>query len=169
MKKLILSLSAVVVILVSCDDNSKSTSNTQSIVGNYVLTSLIADIAVDLDQDGSTDTQLMNETTCFDNVAITFDANGNFTSTISEVGFDANNVLTCSTIVANGTYSFSNSILTITTPINGGSATESQPVVLTPSTLEISATGADVAQYFTNMPGTPASGINQINAVYTKI
>lgn len=169
MKKIILSLCVIAALLVSCDDNAKSTTNTQSITGNYVLTSLVADVAVDLDQDGTSDSQLMNETTCFDNVAINFDANGNFTTTVSEVGFDANNVLTCSTIVTSGTYTFANSVLTITTPINGGSVTESKAVILTATTLEIGATDAEVAQYFTNSPGTPASAITQIDAVYTKI
>lgn len=169
MKKIFLCLSAVAMLLVSCERSTESTTNNQALVGDYVLTSLVADVAVDLDQDGTSDSQLLNETTCFDNVAITFDANGNFTTTVSEVGFDANNVLTCSTIVTSGTYTFANSVLTITTPINGGSVTESKAVILTPTTLEIGATDAEVAQYFTNSPGTPASAITQVDAVYTKI
>lgn len=169
MKKIMLIMCVVAATLVSCDDNAKSTSNTQSIAGNYVLTSLVSDVAVDLDQDGTSDTQLMNETTCFDTVAISFDANGNFTTTVSEVGFDANNVLTCSTIVTTGTYTFANSVLTITTAVNGGSVTESKAVLLTATTLEIGATDTEVAQYFTNSPGTPASAITQIDAIYTKI
>ncbi|MGJ8683600.1 MAG: lipocalin family protein [Nonlabens sp.] len=170
MKKLILPLLAGILLITSCSDNSNQTTNSNAaLVGNYVLTTLTSDVAVDLNQDMATDMELTNETTCFDNMAISFNADGTFTSTVAEVSFDNANVLQCNTSVETGTYSYGNGLLTITVNINGGTATESQQVVLTATTLSFNVDDNDVAQYFSGAVGTPASSITSLDFVYTKI
>jgi hypothetical protein len=168
MKKFFLGFAAML-FLVACESNSTNNGNNNAaIAGDYVLTALSSDVAVDLNSDGSSSMDLMSETTCFDAMTISFGINGDFTSTIAEVGFDQNNVLTCSTSVQSGTYSYANNLLTITVNVNGGTATDSQAVVLTPTNLSFSVTDADVAQYFSGAAGTPASGITELDFVYTK-
>lgn len=168
MKSITYFISLCILVLVSCESESTSNNN-PTLSGNYRLTSLIADVAVDLNQDGATNTQVMNETTCFDTVAINFSNNTNFNASYSEVGFDVNNVLTCATNMQSGTYTYSNGVLSITVPVNGGTVTESHNVLLTPTTLEFTVTDADVANYFSGAPGTPAANITQLDVVYTKI
>jgi len=172
MKKIIFPLIAAVFMFTSCSDDdvaTESTNNNAAIAGSYVLTSLIADVPVDLNQDMVTDMQLINETTCFDTMALNLDLNGTFTSTVAEVSFDAANVLQCTTNVETGTYTFANGVLTVTININGGTATESQQVTLTSTTLSFNVDDNDVTQFFTNTAGTPASAITSLDFIYTKI
>jgi len=170
MKKIIFSLIGVVFMLASCSEESPKSSNTNAaIAGNYVLSTLTADVAVDLNQDMNNDVELTNETTCFDAMTINFDLNGSFTSTIAEVSFDTANNLQCTTVIETGTYVYSNGTLTITINVNGGTVTESQQVVLTPTSLSFNVDDNDVAQYFNGAAGTPASSITSLDFVYDKI
>lgn len=170
MKKLILPLVAAVMIFTSCEDSpAPSTNNNAAIAGNYVLSTLTADVPVDLDQDMNSDMELTNETTCFNTMTINFNANGTFTSTVAEVSFDAANNLQCNTAVETGTYSYAAGTLTITVNVNGGTVTESQQVVLTTNSLSFTVTDTDVAQYFSGAAGTPASSITSLDFVYNKI
>lgn len=171
MKKIILPLIAVLVAFTACtdDDTPQVTNNNASIVGNYVLSTLTADVAVDFNQDMTSNTELTNETNCFDTMDITFNANGTFTSTVSEGSFDTANNLVCTSLVESGTFNYLNGILTVTIMVNGGSITESQQVVLTPTTLSFNVDDNDVAQYLNNTSGTPASAITSLDFVYNKI
>ncbi|GAL00152.1 hypothetical protein IL45_11695 [Nonlabens ulvanivorans] len=170
MKKLIFPLIAILFAFTACtNDENQSINNNAALVGNYVLSTLTADVAVDLNQDMITNMELTNETNCFDSMAISFNADGTFTSTIAEVSFDASNNLVCNTNVESGTYSYANGTLTITVNVNGGTATESQQVLLTTSTLSFNVDDNDVAQYFSGAAGTPASGIMSLDFVYNKI
>ncbi len=170
MKNIILPLIAAMFIFTSCtDDTNQTTNSNAALVGNYVLSTLTGDVAVDLDQDMTSDMELTSETNCFDNMAISFNADGTFTSTVAEVSFDASNNLLCTTNVETGTYSYANGTLTVTININGGTATESQQVLLTPTSLSFNVDDNDVAQYFSGAAGTPASGITSLDFVYTKI
>lgn len=170
MKKIILPLIAAVLVFTSCtEDAVTATNNNAAIAGNYVLNSLTADVAVDLNQDMSSDMELTNETTCFDTMAINFDINGSFTSTVAEVSFDAANNLQCTTKVETGTYTYANGALTITLNINGGTATETQQILLTPTSFSFNVDDNDVAQYFSGAAGTPASSIMSLDFVYNKI
>lgn len=170
MKNIILPLIAMLFAFTACtNDENQSVNSNAALVGNYVLSTLTADVAVDLNQDMVTNTELTVETNCFDAMAISFNADGTFSSTIAEVSFDAANNLICNTSVESGTYSYANGTLTITVNINGGTATESQQVLLTPTTLSFNVDDNDVAQYFSGAAGTPASGITNLDFVYNKI
>ncbi|WP_438962185.1 lipocalin family protein [Nonlabens sp.] len=169
MKKLILPLLATAMIFMGCEDSpAPASNNNAAIAGTYVLSTLTADVAVDLDQDMSSDVELTNETSCFDTMTITFNSDGTFSSTVAEVSFDASNNLQCNTAVETGTYSYAAGTLTITVNVNGGTITESQQVVLTATTLSFNVDDNDVAQYFSGAPGTPAASISSLDFVYDK-
>ncbi|WP_124978765.1 hypothetical protein [Nonlabens xiamenensis] len=172
MKNLILLFGIFVLGLTSCETNSvNSTPNSLDVSGDYVLTSLVADVAVDFNNDGQTDTELMNETTCFDSWDVQFMASGDFTANITDSTFDTNNQLQCTANTASGTYSFdpATDVLTVTIAVNGGSVTESKAVTFTPTTFSFTLDSQDVANYMPNLTGTPASNISQLDFTYTKI
>lgn len=170
MKNIFYPLIALLFVFTACsDDDNQSINNNTALVGNYVLSTLTADVAVDLNQDMITNIELTDETSCFDTMAIAFNADGTFSSTVAEVSFDAANNLICNTSVESGTYSYVNGVLTITISVNGGTATESQQVLLTPTSLSFNVDDNDVAQYFSGASGTPASGITSLDFVYNKI
>lgn len=170
MKKIIFPLIAVVFIFTGCTENAApAVNNNATIAGNYILSTLTADVAVDLDQNLTSDMELTTETICFDTMAINFDLNGTFTSTVAEVSFDSTGVLLCNTTVQTGTYNYTNGTLTVTVNVNGGTATESQQVSLTATSLSFNVDDSDVAQYFSGAAGTPAAAITSLDFVYNKI
>ncbi|WP_041566940.1 DUF5004 domain-containing protein [Nonlabens dokdonensis] len=170
MKKYI-GLLALLFIVASCEKDASNTNTTMStITGNYVLTSLVADTAVDFDQDGVSQTQLLNEATCFSNMDISFMANGDFTATVAEPEFDAMNVLSCPTSVQTGTYTIdASNLLMVTANVNGGTVTENIQLTVTPTTIEFTVSDADLNRYINGRAGTPAGNITSLVAVYTRI
>ncbi len=172
--KRLFTLLILAVAFTACEDDENlattSTSNTPNIIGNYELTSLVADAAVDFNGDGTSSTQLFNESFCFDNRMISFDAAGNFTVDVPDLDLDNNNVLTCVDNSYAGTYTIDmNSLLTITYPINGGSVSEDKTVTVTNTTFSFTLNRAEVMQYINPTTGTPADAINTIQVTYTRI
>lgn len=158
----------------SCSDDDIAPLNpnqNSSLVGDWVLTSLVSDVALDLDLDAAADTEIMNETDCFDDMQITFNADDTFSSTVTEIKFEGVNqdMLTCTDSVQTGTFSFNGSVLTITLNVAGGTVTEDQTINLQTNTLQITVTSADVAQFFSNPGNNPAANVNQLIFTYTKI
>jgi hypothetical protein len=171
MKNLIGLVMIIVIAMTSCDgDNSSRNAASTNVSGSYVLTSLVANVAVDFNQDGVTDTELINEAVCFPNMSVDFMANGDFTAIVAEPDFDSMNVLSCPTSMQTGTYILDTSnLLTLVIDVNGGTITEDKQVVLTATTFEFTVTGQDLNQYISDRVGTPAGSINSLQVVYTKI
>ncbi|MEN8898927.1 MAG: hypothetical protein ABF251_09485 [Nonlabens sp.] len=171
MKKFIGFLMVAAFILTSCEsDTAGRSALTTNVAGTYILTSLVADLAVDFNQDGVFDTELLNEAACFSNMDVDFMVNGDFTSTVAFPEFDAMNVLSCPTGTETGTYILdSSNILTLTVDVNGGTVTEDIQLSLTPTTFEFTVTGQDLDRYITSRAGTPAGNITSLIATYTKI
>jgi hypothetical protein len=171
MKKFIGLLMVAAFIMTSCDsDTAGRNAMTTTVAGTYILTSLIADVAVDFNQDGAFNTELLNEAACFSSMDVEFMSNGDFTSTVAIPEFDAMNILMCPTSTQTGTYILdSSSLLTVTIDINGGTITEDRQLTLTPTTFEFNVTGQDLDRYITNRAGTPAGTITSLTATYTKI
>jgi hypothetical protein len=173
MKRLLLFL-ALAVVLTSCEDDealaTTSTNNTPNIIGSWELTSLQADVAIDFNNDGTSNTELFNETFCFDNRILTFDAANNFSVDLPDLDTDANNVLSCTDASYSGTYTIDmNSRLSVTVPVNGGTVTDDKVISVTATTITFTVTRSEVTQYFNPASGTPADNINSIAVTYTKI
>jgi hypothetical protein len=171
MKNLIGLLLVIIVTVTSCDGDSASRNTPSSDAsGTYVLTSLVADAAVDFNQDGVTNTELMNEAVCFSSMNVDFMANGDFTAIVAEPDFDSMNVLSCPTSMQTGTYILdTTSLLTLVINVNGGTVTESKQVLFSATTFEFTVTGQDLNQYISGRVGTPAAPISSLQVVYTKI
>jgi hypothetical protein len=170
MKKF-LGLISIFLVITGCESESANSSTANvNIAGSYVLTSLMANTAVDFNQDGVSHIELLNEATCFSSMDVDFMVNGDFFARVAEPDFDVNNNFSCLISSQNGTYSLdANSVLTIIAQVNGGTVTENKVVVFTPTTFEFTITGQELNQYVGGRTGTPAAAITSLDAVYTKI
>lgn len=169
MKKILLGLATVALLSMSCETENVSTQSVSAIAGNYVLTTLQANAAVDLDGNGTSSTDLMTEAVCVQQMTVNFDTNGGFTAVVADVSYDVNNQLTCTTTTETGTYTFVNGLLTMTANVNGGTVTESKMVVLNPTTFSFTIDSTDIMRFFPDIAMTAANGITNLNVVYTKI
>lgn len=169
MKRILLLISIVAVLCTSCEPAAVTTNSTQALAGNYVITSLLADVAVDLDANSVAGTDLLQEGTCIQQMNVSFDPNGTFTAVVVDVSFDTTNSVVCAPSTETGTYSYQNGLLTLTTNVNGGTVTETQAVVLTPTTFSFTLGASRVSQLFPDIATTPAAGITNLDFVYTRI
>ncbi|WP_299126968.1 hypothetical protein [uncultured Winogradskyella sp.] len=79
MKKLIFTLFSLasLVLITSCEsDDDASTNSDASIEGTWLLTAWNSSIPLDLNNDGTASTNLLDEVNCLTNETIVFDANG---------------------------------------------------------------------------------------------
>jgi|GEM_PF-2937501 len=169
MKTNLLLTAFAIVFLSSCDTNNPVTLSANAIAGTYVITSLQANVAVDLDNNGSSSTNIMAEAVCVQQMTVNFDAAGIFTAVVADVTYDANNLLVCTISTETGTYTYVNGLLTITATVNGGTVSETQAVVLTPTTFSFTLNSARINQAFPGLGTTAAAGITNLDVVYTKI
>ena len=169
--KYFLNLILFAFVLVGCDTESANRSTVNSLIeGNYVLTSLVSNVAVDFNQDGISNVELLAEASCFTAMDINFMLNGDFVATVAEPDFDVNNVLSCPTSSQSGTYSIdANSVLTVMANVNGGTITENKQVLFTSTTFEFTITGVELDSYISDRMATPAGSISSLRVVYTKI
>lgn len=156
-------------LFMSCDTENLATLSVNAIAGNYVITTVTANNAVDLNGDGTSSTDILSEATCVQQMNVTFDPNGTFTAVVADVTYDANNLLVCTTSTETGTYAYANGMLTITANVNGGTVSETQAVILTPTTFSFTLSSARINQAFPDLNTTPAAGITNLDVVYTRI
>lgn len=156
------------IFLTSCETQPTSPSN-QNLAGTYVLTSLQSNVAVDLDGNGTTSTDLMTEVACLRQFTVTFNVDGSFTALIADADFNPNNVLVCTTRTESGTYTYVNGLLTVTIVVNGGTVTESEQAILNATNFSFTLDSGRISQFFSSIAGTPANGITNLDFVYTRI
>ncbi|AWA29386.1 hypothetical protein HYN48_04405 [Flavobacterium magnum] len=87
------------------DDDNVSTSGMAEIMGNFGLSSLLTSNSQDLDNDGDSSSNLLNETSCYSDSKIKFNNNGTYEetrsfSTLGNLGLS----LTCDSETRTGTW-----------------------------------------------------------------
>ncbi|MGB3591686.1 MAG: lipocalin family protein [Nonlabens sp.] len=174
MKNLLLLLPALGLMLTfsSCEDdepvNQPNTQNT--IVGDYELTALVGDVAVDINNDSVSSTDLLDETFCFDNRLLSLTASGDFTIEMPDLNYSQSAGISCSDNSYSGTYTVDmNDVLTVTVPVPGGSVSESKAITITPTTISFTVDRNEVSQYFNPDPNSVIGSINSIEVTYTRI
>lgn len=166
-------------ILVSCDnepvDNAllNSTNNPttgggstgSSIEGTYKLTAFNTSIPTDLNNDGTSSTNQLNETACYNNSFLTLNANHTFSADSKGVDIDlGTNALECFTDpVIIGTWALSGSTLTIT--YTDGGTSYSDTFNVSGNTLTFSENGGEIVG---TAGGTPVYLTSNIQIIYTK-
>lgn len=166
------SLLILILINLSCveDDSSNTSLNTANIEGLWIVSEINSIPTVDLESNGNTNANLMNQTTCFDGMSLDFDANGNLTVVSSEITFDstATPSFSCELRTDTGTYVISGSDLTVTIPISGTQETQTILVDVQSNTLTFSLTQNDIVEFFSVPEGESFSAINELEFVYLK-
>ena len=134
-------------LFTACDgDDSTPESLTQNdIQGNWILSELNTSKPVDLDNDGSTNLNLMQETTCFDRMKVNFE-DDTYQFTYPKINFtgENNQNLSCADTLNTGTYILENNTLAATTTINNSTNTESVAVELANNQLKFTITSDQI-------------------------
>lgn len=170
-KVIILFISTVLFFNCSDEDNvNTQTLSSSDIVGNWSLVEINSTPAVDLEENGNTDPNVMNQTDCFDGMSLDFDNNGNVSVVTSAINYDSTNSpsFSCSLQTNSGSYSIDQNNLTVTAQISGNQETETLNVDIQNNTLSFIVTESDIADYFNVPPGESFSGITQLEFVYQK-
>lgn len=121
MKKF-LSLMAIALVIVACGNDDDSSENSEaSIVGAFVLVEMNLEEPIDLDENGTSSSNLLDEAPCFDSL-VTFSANQTYeaSSDVLEVFFTSDSEGNESITVdcfgpfdETGTYTLEGNVLTI--------------------------------------------------------
>lgn len=100
--------------------------NPASVAGTYRMTAFNTGIPTDLNNDGTTSTNQMLETTCYNNSTLIINADGTFTATSKGVDVSASNTLECYTDPdVTGTWVLSGTVLVLTYTEAGAPVVES--------------------------------------------
>ena len=170
--KYILLLLAATLTGCSSDDNPQVTSLTDAdVVGQWVLVELNSNPNIDIGNDGTTDTNLMLQTTCFDGWGLDFDANGTLTTNSSDIEIDPNAIATliCTPRTDTGNYVVSGNDITVSTTVDGVVESETVTISITNNTMTILGTESDVAGLFNIPDGEFYSNLMSIEFVLQKI
>ncbi|WP_395052058.1 lipocalin family protein [Flavobacterium sp.] len=138
-----------------------------TIAGTYLLTAFNTSVPTDLNGDGTSSINQMNETTCLNNSLLTLNSNNTFTANGASIDIDLTitpNTITCENDPAfTGTWSLAGNLLTVTYVESGITYTD----VFTSSgnTLVITEQNGQVVG---TANGSPVFLTADISAVYTK-
>lgn len=151
--KFFLSLLMCTVFLVSCsdDDDQVQTLSENDLEGSWTLIEMNASSGVDLNNDGTSNTDITTETDCFDNMTVNFEAENNFMLNYPSLDFDevdGETVLNCGDANTSGSYNLSGNTLSITTEIENTVETDDFQVNLSGNQLSFTVTNAQAASYF---------------------
>ncbi|MFN2260998.1 MAG: DUF5004 domain-containing protein [Psychroflexus sp.] len=151
--KSFLSLLSISFLLLSCsdDDDQVQTLSENDLQGSWTLVEMNASSGVDLNNDGTSNTDITNETDCFDNMTVDFQAENNFMLDYPGLDFDqvdGETVLNCNDNNTTGSYSLNGSTLSITTEIENTVETDDFQVNLNGNQLSFTVTNAQAASYF---------------------
>lgn len=164
----------VLFLFFSCD-NDDSSSNliepTPILNGTYILTTLNADVPVDLNNDDITNTNLLEETSCFDIMEVNFNTDGSFSAINSKLDFNggaSGNEVTCTTRTDSGTWSLTENALTLSVIIAGSTITETKEISLTDTTFSFNVTESEIDAYVEDTSESSSSSITELFLEYTK-
>ena len=169
-KHLLLLILSISLFSCSDDDTQVQTLSNSDIVGNWTLVEINSTPAVDLEGNGNTDPNVMNQTNCFDGMSLDFDNSGNVNVVTSAIDFDssASPSFTCSLQTNSGNYTIDQNNLTVTAQISGNQETETLNITVQNDTLSFTVTEGDIADFFSVPAGESFSTITELEFVYQK-
>lgn len=184
MKKIFLSAVLLSLMLFSCSKDSMNEQNdllkvsnlttvtSNDMVGSWALSKMTADTAVDLNGDKVNNTNLLAETSCFNNMDITFNTDGTFIShnaTMTfESGSDANNFSCLGDRVDQGDWEVRNDSLILTLVINSETYIHKKAINLGDNTFSFDVSKVESNLYVNDPGNTQASDIRILALEYTK-
>lgn len=142
------------------------------LIGIWNLSNMHTDVAVDLNNDGVKKTNLKEETTCFDPMAITFNGDMTFSSINSRMDFAADGANTFECMggrTDSGTWSLDGNVLTLNGVINGSFYTHKKELTFENNTFKFNITELESQQYVKDPGNTLISDVTIVYLEYTKI
>lgn len=145
----------------------------EDLAGTWVMHSMTSDIAVDLNFDEKSSTDILAETDCFNESFFTFTQDGVITTGQAKLDFDAdNNEFVCGYGEYQAAYELDRNELMVEFEVNGSKIIQSKTIALSSDAsgeyLHVSLEDYETAE-FVNDPGTTAaSDIERIEIVYKK-
>lgn len=142
------------------------------LVGTWKIESVTSDVAVDLNADGSSSTNLLNETTCFDSMYFDFNVEGVLETEQARTSFTEEE-MTCDGVgVYTATYEVSGNDLSVTADFDGQTVTLTKTIGLSSDAdgeyLHVAIEEYEVEQFVSDPGNTVASDIERIEVVYKK-
>jgi hypothetical protein len=141
-------------------------------VGHWNLNRMTSDVEVDLDANPGGSTNLMDETDCFNNMYITFDADGSFVTNNATMSFEAGDGDDFKCIadrLDKGLWEVSNDSLILTMNLNGMEYKHKKYINKTPSTFSLEVTKLESDQYVSDPGNTRASEIRILELEYSRL
>ncbi|WP_165499014.1 DUF5004 domain-containing protein [Gramella sp. KN1008] len=151
---------------------SNATISSNDLIGHWELSRMVADTAVNLNQDANYSTNLLDETSCFNNMSITFYSDATFTTNNATMTFEAGgngDQFACiADRIDTGTWKVENDNLILTMDINGSTYTHTKAIDMTSNTFTFDVTKIESDQYVNDPGDTQASEIRILELEYTK-
>ncbi|MGB8705543.1 MAG: DUF5004 domain-containing protein, partial [Gillisia sp.] len=145
---------------------------TNDLVGQWNLSQMQADTAVDLDKDGIAHTNLLLESSCFNTMDVNFKSDMTFTTHNSKLDFNGGatgDQLTCAQGRDDfGTWSVSNDTLTLNINVDGSVYTQKKKLTYNSTTFSFDVTKLESNQYVNDPGNTSASSIRILSLQYSK-
>ncbi len=165
----------------SVDDSTKNIelkiSNATAItnkdmVGHWLLSGMIADVAVDLDDDNVSSENLLNETDCFNTMSITFNNDATFITNNAQMTFESGagqDQFSCMPDrMDNGNWEVRNDSLILTLQINSSTYVHKKLINLENDKFSLDITKIESDQYVNDPGNTRASPIRILELEYTR-
>ncbi|TVZ25800.1 uncharacterized protein DUF5004 [Gillisia sp. Hel_I_86] len=153
--------------------NFAATINPDDLVGEWNLSAMQADTLVDLNKDGTGDTNLLNESSCFNDMKVIFNQDRTFSTTNARLDFNGgtNNVefVCVKNRVDFGTWDIEGSDLLMDITIDGTAYTQRKPLNYNTSTFAFDVSKAESNVYVNDPGDTSASKIRILALEYTRI
>lgn len=146
--------------------------NPADLIGAWDLSKMLADSAVDLDENGSSSTNLLDETTCFNTMSITFKDDGTFDSNNATMTFEGGDSLNQFECIADrqdsGYWEVENDELVLMMIFNGDTITHRKPLDMTSNAFSFDVNKLESEQYVSDPGNTSASDIRILELEYTR-
>ncbi|TRO64290.1 DUF5004 domain-containing protein [Christiangramia sabulilitoris] len=141
--------------------------------GHWILSGMIADVEIDLDDDMVSSKNLLEETSCFDNMYITFRQDGTFNSNNAQMTFESGTAQDEFSCLAdrkdNGAWEVRNDSLILNLQINSTTYIHKKLINLGTDKFSLDVTKIESDQYVTDPGNTQASPIRILELEYTRI
>ena len=144
----------------------------QDLVGKWELVSMHTDVAIDLNGDNTSNTDVSIETNCFDEMFYEFKADGTVSTSQAKLHFNTNGITSCEREAFSSTYAIENDVLSVRfEDKNGITVNPGKQIKLTDNKqqLHITLARVEASQYIKSDSGNSTQVINEITTIYKKI
>lgn len=144
------------------------------LIGTWNLNQLVADTLVDLNDDNVWNTNLREETTCFDQMSITFKENGTYSSVNARIDFqggETNDKFVCmdySATPTTGNYSIDGNIITFHLTVDGVEYKHTKEITYNTDRFSFEVTRLESQQYYNDPGNTAGSKVNVVSSEYIR-